>query len=107
MMSKSGRIYSPLCSRMPHSSAGHKHMQSWVGKLGQIEVVPKLGQNRDQRHWLPGDDILHLVTSFYKKDDTLLVSSMNKTRSPAVARDGRLYCRINLILTPSPSLIDF
>jgi len=30
-----------------------------------------------------------------------------QTRSPAVARGGRPYCLINLILTLSPSLIDF
>ena len=29
------------------------------------------------------------------------------TRSPAVPRGGRRYCPINLILTLSPSLIDF
>jgi len=29
------------------------------------------------------------------------------TRSPAKARGGRPYCPINLILTLSPSLIDF
>jgi len=35
------------------------------------------------------------------------VISEDITRSPAVARGGRPYCLINLILTLSPSLIDF
>ena len=39
---------------------------------------------------------------------TIWVSQYQEgTRSPAVARGGRPYCLINLILTLSPSLIDF
>jgi len=35
------------------------------------------------------------------------VAAALKTRSPAKAWGGRPYCPINLILTLSPSLIDF
>ena len=36
-----------------------------------------------------------------------LKSTRKSTRSPAVARDGRPHCPINLILTLNPSLINF
>jgi len=35
------------------------------------------------------------------------LQTVNLTRSPAKARFGRPYCPINLMLTLSPSLIDF
>ena len=47
------------------------------------------------------------TTSIHKFNHGISSAAGKETRSPAKARFGRPYCPINLILTLSPSLIDF
>ena len=52
----------------------------------------------------------HAIHSGLKSTGSIrcgFVVNLFVTRSPAKARFGRPYCPINLILTLSPSLIDF
>jgi len=49
----------------------------------------------------------HFTALWILSGTTRWAGTRKITRGPAVARRGRPYCRINLILTISPSLIDF